>query len=447
MAITKKLLLGLGALSFVTLPILSFVSCSSDSKESPFDLGIADEVKSFYGDKLNSLPVENKKRVMLITAGGKVNDKSFNQSANGALNLYKEQVGFSGDKEVMFRETLNDTQLDQMYTEAMTLNINVLVLTGFQQADTFKVWLEKPGNKEKFIASKAIVVGVDWNGSSFVPAGQFFGLGFKTQDASWVVGMAASEYLSTTSSPYLSSFGGGVFDGVTDFNNGFLQGMKDWNKTNPTQKVQFRSGNKKVNEIYLSSGFEPTQDNIEEINNLLGTSKTESPQIILPVAGSLTNNTLTAIQQKRSNQLVIGVDSNQSLALPSFASKFFSSIEKRVALAVYKSLVMLSGVPLNYKDDNSDDKGFEGDFVSIANATESKLAKNTFVKYGFEKGFVGYSKSTIKDGAQVDLLLQKYFDEFTKTKPTFEDIATDPTKNQTILNGLVTEINAEKYLS
>ena len=113
---------------------------------------------------------------MLITAGGMVNDKSFNQSAWGALELYASQAGIKkGDGTIDYRETASDNELPTMYDQAMDGGYKTLVLIGFQQGMIFENWLAKANNKQNFIESKAIIVGVDWDGTKIIPEGQFFG--------------------------------------------------------------------------------------------------------------------------------------------------------------------------------------------------------------------------------------------------------------------------------
>ncbi len=433
----NKLLLGLGTVSAVAFPFLSAVSCGTVN--DPFDTGIDNGTENYYGAELSKLAPENKQSVVLITALGKVNDKSFNQSINAGLELYGKQTK-QNNGEISFIETKVETDLDSAYSKALKEKRKVWVLSGFQQKANIKNWMNKPGNKDKFIKLGAVIVGVDWDGTTIVPQGHFFGLGFRAEQAAWVVGMAASEYYSKTISPFLNTFGGLPSDSVTNFTNGFLQGMLDWNtsqdKNNTNKFVQFRSGNEKQDSVNLNLGFDSqAAETVNEVKKIIGTGE-EAPQIILPVAGSLTTNVLEDIRNKKSKQLVIGVDSNQAVTFPSFSKLFFSSIEKKVGLAVYKSLILLSGITLNYNDKVFDDNGFEGEF--------SKNEKNAVVKYGFNKGFVGVSESTVEDKVEINKLLVKYKSQFLdkseKGEIIFKDMTVE-TANQKILNDMVIKIN------
>ncbi len=436
-----KKVLSLGFLITAIIPsTILFTSCSTNNGEI-FNVDISQATKTYYGEKitnkLNDDPISMNRKTMLITAGALVNDKSFNQETWGALQVFKEQAKITDKETITYRETTENSKLSPMYDQALSGGYKTWILTGFQHIDIFKSWLKQSDNQAKFIALEAVVVGVDWDGVSFVPQGQFFGLGFESQEASWVVGYAASEYLSSSNKPpHLSSFGGGVFEGVTDFNNGFLQGMLDWNTANPLKKVKFYSGNAQASTIDLTTGFDPSSaGTIGKVVDLIGTSK-ESAQIILPVAGGLIDVAIDDIKDKKSSQMVIGVDTNQSLAFPQEKSMFFSSIEKKVAMAIYKTVVMLSGIPLDFVSETGiTDVGFQKDFV--------EKQKSQFIAYGFDKGFVGYSSSTLagEEANKANLSLKNAMEEFKKTKPQFESMINSD-NNQMLLDKIIEGINS-----
>ncbi|MGL5643810.1 MAG: BMP family ABC transporter substrate-binding protein [Metamycoplasmataceae bacterium] len=443
MSFIKKMLLG-GALATLAVPAsILLVSCSSESSEK-FDIGISKATEDYYGRKLEDRlasatdKTEVQRKTVLITAEGVVNDKSFNESAIGAIRLYQKQVQSNNDT-FTYRETTSVTQLDNLYTQSLNQGFKTWVLTGFQQEAEFAKWIDKGNNRAAFIASEAVIIGVDWNGSSIVPEGQFLGLGFKTEEASWVVGQAAAEYLHEKNlPPHLNTFGGGEFDGVTDFMNGFLQGMLDWNTENE-KKVQFWSGNAQSNSVVLDTGFAPDPAIVNKIKNIVGTTP-NSPKIILPVAGSLTGTTLDDVKDKNNGQLLIGVDSNQALAFPNDKEWFFSSVEKKVAVGIYKAMVLLAGIPLDHTEAGVSDIGFQGDFsaAGVAGGTN----KNAYVKYGFDKDLVGVSHSLLKgnDANIANRALTSAMFKFNTTPPKFEPM-TNPLENENILNALIAQIN------
>ncbi|MGL5205376.1 MAG: BMP family ABC transporter substrate-binding protein [Metamycoplasmataceae bacterium] len=445
MSFIKKMLLG-GVLTTLAIPAsIMLVSCSSSDK---FDIGISKETENYYGKKLedklaaSSDKSEVQRKTVLITTAGTVNDKSFNESAMGAIRLYQKQVK-SNNKTFTYRETRSVTELDNLYTQSLNQGFKTWVLTGFQQRDQFEVWIDKANNRQNFIDSQTIIIGVDWNGSDIVPEGQFLGLGFKTEEASWVVGQAASEYLHTKGlPPHLNTFGGGKFDGVTDFVNGFLQGMLDWNTEND-KKVQFWSGNEQADNVILDTGFEPEPNIINRINTIVGTTD-QSPRIILPVAALLSSTTLDNIKDKNNNQLLIGVDSNQSLVFPNDKEWFFSSVEKKVAVGVYKAMVLVAGIPLDHTEGSVTDTGFQGSFVAVGSGGRNA---NAYVKYGFDKDLVAVSKSLLKDGDAdiANKAIENALTRFKANPPNFEDMS-NTEGNQNILNALIASINRTSTL-
>ncbi|MGL5205377.1 MAG: BMP family ABC transporter substrate-binding protein [Metamycoplasmataceae bacterium] len=444
MSFVKKMLLG-GALATLAVPAsIMLVSCSSSDS---FDIGVSKETEDYYGKKLeeklasSSDKSEVLRKTVLIVSEGVVNDKSFNESSWGAIQLYQKQVK-SNDDTFIFKETASVTQLDNLYTQSLNGGYKTWVLANFQHEKEFGNWINKGNNRQRFIDSEAVIIGVDWNGENIVPRGQFLGLGFKTEEAAWVAGQAASEYLNTKGlPPYLNTFGGGEFDGITDFINGFLQGMLDWNKDNVAKEVEFWSGNSKSQSIVLDTGFVADPAIVTKIKGIVGTTA-ESPRIILPVAGSLTSATLDDIKDKKNGQLLIGVDSNQALAFPNDKEWFFSSVEKKVAVGIYKAMILLAGIPLDHNESGISDIGFEGNFVAAGTGTIEKPEANAYVKYGFDKDLVDVSKSLLKgnDANIANKALENAMAKFKSQTPIFQPM-TDPTRNEEILNGLIALIN------
>ncbi|MGL4343127.1 MAG: BMP family ABC transporter substrate-binding protein [Metamycoplasmataceae bacterium] len=442
---SKKLLLGLGGMIVVSTTLLSVVSCSSDSNlyTKTNISGIQDFSKK-YEEKINAA-IGNSSitapKTMLITAGGKVNDNSFNQSVWEAVST----IGFqTKNLNNSYYETLNSNDLEKAYDAALSGNYKAWVLTGFQQSTYIEQWLNKGQNMQKIKDNKITIISVDWRVDSSTPKltklhenGNIITLNFRTQESAYVIGYSAAEYLFNNygKDAAISSFGGGVSDGVTNFNNGFLQAILDWNETNSDKKIKFKSGGKNsgtiTDEIELNSGFDSSDSKAREI---VGRSVNSGAQIILPVAGSLSQTVLEEINKQGSsgaNKMIIGVDSNQAVAFPTFSQKIFSSIEKKVDVAVYKVLLQLSV------------KGALGadDILSSYDGT-----KSIDVVGGFDLDFVNYSKNTIKNQSEgINAILLKNLNNFYKSgsfEPTFDKDMTTSNDNQQELNELIQKINS-----
>lgn len=227
-----------------------------------------------------------------------------------------------------------------------------------------------------------------------LPKGQAIFLNFKTQEAGFIAGYAAAKYLSEkyagateAAKRVLSGFGGGAFAAVTDFLAGYLSGVFQYNITvDADQTVKFSSDN-----VVLDTGFTPTIDADAKVAAIVNNKQ---PKIILPVAGVLTNNTLAAVKKNGNQQFVIGVDSNQAVAIPNSAEQFFTSIEKRTGYTVYQTYADL----LLNKADSS---------VFLQQDTQSRFkfgVSNVNLVKGFDAKFVNYSRSLVpgEDGVKIN---------------------------------------------
>lgn len=338
-----------------------------------------------------------KQKTILLSSGAKVNDQSFNQSAWEAVSKFSKEID---NRDNSYFETfiMNQSNQNDAYDYALAKNYNIWILTGFQQANFLKTWLKIGRNNDKFIKNNIKVIAVDWYNDSLVKKGRILGLNFRTQEASFVASYGASQLLYKINqedskkfvNPYFSSFGGADFSGITNFNYGFYEGLRQFNED--------VINNYKVssNKIYLDTGFASTPDARNKVKNIVD-GDDSLPQVILPVAGALTANTIDAVKEKKSNQWVVGVDTDQSLAFPNDKKYLLTSIEKRISIAVYKALVVLYG--LSDYDDNVMNNFLGNDhFINdrglIVNKTTNEL-ENFNVEGGYLSGFVGISKSTL----------------------------------------------------
>jgi basic membrane lipoprotein Med (substrate-binding protein (PBP1-ABC) superfamily) len=120
--ISKKLLGGM-LLTSVLPTALLLASCASNAEESVFDTGITQETENYYGQKLEAVSPDVKvRKTILLTAGGSVNDKAFNQSALESMKLYQKQAGILDDGTISYKETIEDEKLSAAYTYALDNN-------------------------------------------------------------------------------------------------------------------------------------------------------------------------------------------------------------------------------------------------------------------------------------------------------------------------------------
>lgn len=456
---TKKLLLGLGGLATIGMAAATVVSCSQ--QEDPIISGVdtystkhqvAEKIKKSIDEKKFT-----KNSAKLITAGGRADDKSFNESLYEAMTMFSNESDNSTSS--LLAETTKNAELDEKYTNTLNDKTKIWVLSGFQQAQYFDTWLAKPGNYQKFIDNKSIAVSVDWDENTGwfdadgVPqkteqlinlknAGQLITLNFKPQESSYILGWAAAGYLSEKfgDKAKVNTFGGGTFDGVTNFTNGFLQAILDWNTTNPTKKVRFSGGKgDKVNSLNLSTGFDSSA---AAASTAISDANLSDAQILFPVAGSLTDSLLNKLSGQK-NRMIIGVDANYSLAKPNDVDQIFSSAEKKVGVVLYQALIMLG------------DKSILKAIAPTTNPLLTFVEGKTSVAFkgGYAWDAVGQSEN-LNSNSETKTLINKYINDsynkfytqpgkFSPTTPleNWKNVA-DAANNQEELDDLVRQINS-----
>lgn len=349
---------------------------------------------------------ENKKKYELlsqktiqITTGGKVNDFSFNQMVWETISAFSKAINNDSNR---YYETLSISQdmSNDAYNYAIANGYKIWILTGFQQETLLKNWLSIGRNKERFDNEKIKVITVDWYNENLTLPGRLLGLNFKTQESSFVVAYSAAKLLSeiypgnnNIKNRYFNSFGGGDFSGVTNFNYGFYEGLRQWNSEQNSNDTKVASTYVNSNEsVDLTTSFSITNDSRAKVNNAVdGYNNGVEPKVILPVAGSLTSVAIDRVLAKKSQQWIIGVDTDASLSFPSNKNLILTSSEKKIAIAVYKALSLFYGLNEALDNDALDIKVNE-DFEIV---DENNKLINMNKTGGYKEGFVDVSKSTL----------------------------------------------------
>ncbi|AXE60901.1 ABC transporter xylose-binding lipoprotein [[Mycoplasma] phocae] len=392
--------------------------------------------------------------IVLLTAGGKVNDLSFNQSVWEAISQHSVQTKNNTSSYI---EPADDAAVTKSYDELISGQKNVWVLTGFQHSYLFKNWLLNANgrNLDALANSNAVVVGVDWILDKLTPEqqeklkGKIITLNYKTEESGWIAGYAAADFLakkypdaSDRAKRGIATFGGHPGKGVTDFITGFLGGIKHFNSE------QGNNGKKALitsKPIVTDTNFS-TQDT-SKVTLVQNITTNGNPAIILPVAGPFTNTVEQSITSRNTDQSIIGVDTDQSMTFSEDKRKlFFTSIEKRIGATIYRVLTDLFIQKAN------------SDIISNFNTTK----KIEGVKLGYWDGFVSLSPTT-KEGNDKEFAttsLQEAKNKFESIVPKAQkdnasallgikemvDVApegkTVKEVNEGVLNALIAEINA-----
>ncbi|VEU77116.1 BMP family ABC transporter substrate-binding protein [Mycoplasmopsis columbina] len=379
----KKSLI-LAASSASTLPFIAFtVACSTNEhKRKPNPLVAKVELNENL--QLTKEEAASAPRVALITDGGDLFDKSFNQSGWEGIIRYGEQSGLSLDKYDVYE--VKDNNFTDQYIAAINSGAKILVLPGFHHESVLGKFYE---DNKQLVDSKGIkFIGLDFVIPSNIPAGSGISLLFETKEAGFLAGYAVGEYLKDkpASERTAGTFGGGTFNGVTDFNEGFYKGLYKYNSqadsNNTIQTKYIVDGN-----VYLGSVFDTTDSTKQaEVNKVINLGA----NVLLPVAGPWT----TWVADQQNTKLVIGVDVDQSIVDTKNSSKYFTSITKQIAQAVYETVAAL----------------VKGESSFLGNYEDGKA--NAVIKKGIDAKWVGLAPSKVADKEKANAAIAKAFEAF-----------------------------------
>ena len=370
-------------------------------------------------------------RVILITTGGKTNDKSFNQSVWEAVSKFSNEID-AKDNTYYENSVIDQATQSNSYDYAIAKKFKIWILTGFQQETLLLQWLSVGNNLKRFTENGTFVITVDWfpADASKDPKiqeildaikGRVLGLNFKTQHGGFTMGYAASKLVQeidvdlkqSTSGPqqnafasgntWFNAFGGGDFSGVTNFNYGFYEGMRQFNEENAAKTNDENKYFVKASPTDLTTNFainnESKQKVFAQVDGHFVNGTQIPPKLIFPVAGSLTSVAIDRVKDKKSNQWIVGVDADQSLAFEADKGLLLTSVEKRIAIAAYKALLTVFGLT-DYDTANQSEKKTNllydsGNTISDGLIMNGGSPVNFNSTGGYKEGFVGVSKSTL----------------------------------------------------
>ncbi|TPI02522.1 BMP family ABC transporter substrate-binding protein [Mycoplasma struthionis] len=332
---TTKLFLSIGAglTAMAGIPLVA-ASCGGGSKKTVSATGYTHPksprttvVNINTDDKFKLTPEQAKsvKKIAVITDGGDYNDKSFNQSAWEAILTFanKQNPDIPRDKYDIYE--VKNGNFSDSYNLALNSGAQVFVLPGFLHADKIKAWYK--ANKAEILKRQITIIGLDFDNGTFgadIPEADGTGifLNMKTKEAAFIAGYAAAKFLSEKpeAKRSFSTFGGGAFPGVTDFNEGFMKGVLLFNSEQQDATKKIKSTEDKIN---LSSGFVVGSQMTGVVDGRLATN----PGLILPVAGPATDVTVNSPNFR--DALIVGVDTDQALSVSRNGNRFFTSIQKK----------------------------------------------------------------------------------------------------------------------
>lgn len=323
---------GLGA-AFAATPVAVSAGCGNQAVEKhPKAINEKEQVTNIELRKEYKKAIKDYK-VAMITDGGSETDKSFNQSAWEAVCKTGESLGLSAQRYNIFK--VDNSKFDAMYASAFANGYKVWVLPGFLHATPIREYINN--HKAEMLKKGIILVTVDFNGSNklkdadYAP-GLYINLTFNTKEGGYMAGYAAGKFLSTNKEEIgrtVTSFGGGQFEGVTDFNEGFYKGLIKWNSEQKDKSTKIKSFD--GNEVNLSTGFSGP-----DLNNTAKNYVDRAVKLIFPVAGPATE--LCYNRMTDDSKYIIGVDTNQALSAGAKSKIFLTSVLKNIGQATYDAL-------------------------------------------------------------------------------------------------------------
>jgi basic membrane protein A len=242
-------------------------------------------------------------RVGLVTDVGKVDDRSFNQSAWEGVQCAQKNLGIT---DIKFIETTASTDYASNIDQFVSDNYDVIVTVGFLLAPATVAAAQKNPNI-KFI-------GVDQFQDQTVP--NLAGLVFDEDKAGYLAGYLAG--LLNKSGTIGEVLGLANVPPVERYGVGYINGAK-----------AAKSGIKVLSAC--ASSFTDTVWG----NNTANQEMSQNADVIFAAAGLTGNGALLAVADKGGSVLGIGVDTDQYLSLPEAKSILVSSAMKLITPGVF----------------------------------------------------------------------------------------------------------------
>jgi basic membrane protein A len=265
-----------------------------------------------------------------ITDMGGVDDKSFNASAWKGVTDAMASLPVDGKYLESSQQSDYAKNIQQMLSEKQDLIVTVGFLLGVDTATAAKA---NPDQKFAIVdytypdCWPGAVEGKDCGSATDLP--NVRGLAFQTDEAAMLAGYLAA---GMTKTGKVGSFGGIQIPTVTIFMKGFQAGVKYYNDKNGT-KVE-ALGWDEVSQKGLFTGNFTSQDDGKSFAESL---VQEGADIVMPVAGPVGLGS-AAYCQTSAKCLIIGVDTDWFVANPTYASVELSSVQKKIDVAVLKTI-------------------------------------------------------------------------------------------------------------
>jgi basic membrane protein A len=256
-----------------------------------------------------------------VSDEGNWNDKSFNEAVYTGLTQAEADLGI----EIKALESATPDDFEPNLQAMVDAGCDITIGVGFALAEAItKIALANPELNFALVDSGT-------EGTTNVKP-----LLFETAESAFLAGYVAAEYSTTKT---IGTYGGLPFPSVTDFMTGYYYGAKQWATDNDTEVEVLGWDPMDPESGSMMGGFAP---NSPESLAIAKTQIQGGADVVLPVGGNQFTAVQEAIDELNENAVMMGVDVDISAGNPDLAKYILTSIEKRMAVAVFdviKSLV------------------------------------------------------------------------------------------------------------
>ncbi len=280
---------------------LAFTACQQDA--TPTEDTTEDTVVEDTTDDVVETPVF---KACQVTDTGGIDDKSFNATAWKGMTDAEELFGV----DVQYLESKQQTDYEVNISSFVEAGCDLIIPVGFLLADA------TAAAAESYPDSLFAIIDVD-----YLDAANIMGSAYATDQATYLAGYLAAAYSETG---IVATYGGIQFASVTIFMDGFYYGVQAYNEAHGTD-VKVLGWDPATQEGLFVGNFDSTDDGKTMGETLMD----EGADVIMPVAGPVGAGTLAAMKARETG-LIIGVDSDMSLAYPEDAAYILASATKGV---------------------------------------------------------------------------------------------------------------------
>jgi basic membrane protein A and related proteins len=253
-------------------------------------------------------------KICQVTDTGGIDDKSFNATAwKGVQDAIDAGLPVEGK----YLESQQQTDYEVNLNAFVEDGCDLIIPVGFLLADATTAAAE--ANPEQ----KYAIIDVD-----YLDFPNLRGSGFAINEATFLNGYLAA---GMTKTGKVGTYVGIAFPATTVFMDGFVLGVREYNKVHGTEVEVLGWDYEKQDGLQVGN-FESTDDGRRLGESLLD----EGADIIMPVAGPVGGGTL-AVMEERGTGMLIGVDNDWSLAYESQADYVLASAMKNMDQFVFET--------------------------------------------------------------------------------------------------------------